>query len=242
MSAIAGIVSLSGKPIDASLIHRLTLSMTARGPDRRQTWQTERVALGHCLLRTTHEALHEEQPMASVDGHLRIVFDGRLDNRSELFRELRTRNIAIRDETDPALVLAAYEWWGEKAPERLLGDFAFAIWDSRENKVFCARDHIGNRPCYYVQTADFFAFASEDEVLLDVPGVSAAPNDAMVASAYVFGLWHGMTEYNWLRDVHVLMPGRSVTVHLPSGRVVWTTYWAPSMGTIANYSTIDDIL
>ena len=242
MSAIAGIVSLSGKPIDASLIERLTLSMTARGPDRRQTWQTERVALGHCLLRTTPEALHEEQPMASNDCQLRIVFDGRLDNRSELFRELRARNVAIRDETDPALVLAAYSLWGEKVPERLLGDFAFAIWDGRENKVFCARDHIGNRPCYYVQTADFLAFASEDATLLDVPGVSAAPNDPMVASAYVFGLWRAMTEYSWLQDVRVLMPGRSVTAHLPSGRVAWTTYWAPSTGSMANYSSVEEAM
>lgn len=238
MSAIAGIVSLSGKPIVAALIDRLTLSMTARGPDRRQTWQTERVALGHCLLRTTPEALHEEQPMASVDGHLRIVFDGRLDNRSELFRELRTRNVAIRDETDPALVLAAYSLWGEKVPERLLGDFAFAIWDSRENKVFCARDHIGNRPFYYVQTPDYFAIASDDTSLLDVPDVSAAPNDLMFTAAFISGIWSSMTENNHLRDVHVLMPGRAVSLHLQSGRAVWRTYWTPSIDKVAHYSGV----
>ena len=104
------------------------------------------VGLGHRLLCTTPESLHERLPLESSTGAHVITADVRLDNRDELIHQLDMRGGTGRVITDSELMLAAYRRWGETCPEKLLGDFAFAIRDEREQRLFCARDHLGIKP------------------------------------------------------------------------------------------------
>ena len=144
-----------------------------RGPDGCGTWSDGWVALGHRMLQTTPESVHERQPLANATGDLILTADARVDNRTELLHELGAIRGAssATDVTDGALILAAYERWGEGFCERLIGDFAVAIWDARRNALVCARDHMGVKPFYYHRSRGLFAFGSELKQLLALPEI-----------------------------------------------------------------------
>ena len=91
MSGIAGIVYFDGKPVDPGQVETMTAAIRHRGPDGIQHWRRGSIALGHCMLATTPEALHEAQPLSNEDESLVLVMDGRVDNREELRRALRAR-------------------------------------------------------------------------------------------------------------------------------------------------------
>lgn len=228
MSAIAGIIHFDGAPV-VGLVEKITTAMVRRGPDATGHWISGSVALGHCLLRTTPESLGETQPLHSEDGTLVLVMDGRLDNREELLRILRHQGIEPRTRTDAELVLGAYRLWGEDSPKHLLGDFAYAVWDARRQSLFCARDHIGARPFYYVSNPQIFAFASEDEALFGLPGVSGLDNEELIARLLVPSFLSFNSQPSWCRDIWKLMPGQSVTVSA-DGTSRIETYWRLEVG------------
>ena len=76
-------------------------------------------------------------------------------------RDLKGRGAVLRDDTDAELVLKAYATWREDSPRRIIGDFAYVIWDRRECQLFCARDHVGVKPFYYYTDGKKLLWASE---------------------------------------------------------------------------------
>ena len=229
MSFIAGIMNLDGAPADTGLIRKLADTMSARGPDERRYWSAGSVALGHGMLSTTPESLDEHQPLLSSDGMLALVWDGRLDNRDDLRRALIAAGAVLRTRSDAEFVLQSYAVWGEDCPTRLLGDFAFAVWDSRQNRVFCARDHMGARPFYYACNDRMFAFGSEDEALTLLPGVSRRPNEQLVAHCLVPGFQGSDHLRTWFEDVCSLPPATKMTVSM-NGVVLSQAYWELTPG------------
>lgn len=212
MSAIAGIFYFNSAPVAPGLIELLTDVMSARGPEEQRHWGQGSVALGHGMLRTTPEARREHQPLTSADNKLALVWDGRLDNREELRRALVSNGAVLRDRSDAELVLASYVRWREECPKRLLGDFAFAVWDSVRNHLFCARDHVGARPFYYTRNARFFAFASEEEALAKIPGVSSLPNAERITYFLVPSFVNFDASHSWLEDIWTLGAAEYLTV------------------------------
>jgi asparagine synthase (glutamine-hydrolysing) len=160
MSGIVGIYRSPGEPVDPAELQAMLRCTSYRGPDRTGLWRKDAVGLGHCLLRTTPESSAECQPLVSQDGQLALAADVRLDNREELTAALHSRRVEPADGSDAALILSAYEAWGEDCPGRLLGDFAFALWDGRRQHLFCARDPLGCKPFFYTNDARGFRFAS----------------------------------------------------------------------------------
>jgi asparagine synthase (glutamine-hydrolysing) len=181
VSGIAGIFHLDSSPIDAYTLQRMTDAIAHRGKDGASTWVDGSVGLGHRMLRTTPEALHERQPLLDESGLVCLVLDGRVDNREELCQTLADEGAALRDDTDAELVLKSYLQWGEDAPIRILGDFAFAIWDGRLGALFCARDIFGIRPLNYYRGGNFVLIASELHQLFHDSRVKRVPNEGMVA-------------------------------------------------------------
>jgi asparagine synthase (glutamine-hydrolysing) len=236
MSAIAGILVFHGAPLEPGLIEKLTGAMKRRGPDAQTHRVQGSVALGHCMLRTTPEAIEEHQPLASQDKNLVLVFDGRLDNRDELRRDLIATGAMLRGNTDAELTLQSYAAWGEDCPNRLLGDFAFAVWDARRQRLFCALDHMGARPFYYALTKQFFAFASEEEALLELPGVSHQPNEAMVLHMLVPAYQSADNQRFWLKDVWGLQPGECLSISA-DGTSQTETYWRLEPGDESVYAS-----
>jgi asparagine synthase (glutamine-hydrolysing) len=183
MSGITGICNVDGRPADRALLQRLTQAMAHRGPDGIGHWVAGPVALGHAMLHTTPESLRETQPMsmqAAEQGGLCLTLDGRVDNRSELRAALASKGCTPRADTDAELVLRAYECWGEDCASHIIGDFAFAVWDERNRKLFCARDPLGIRPFYYHFDGRAFAFSSDLRPLLEMPGYRRRPNPGML--------------------------------------------------------------
>ena len=236
MSGIAGIIRCDGQPVEPGQVEAMTAAMRSRGPDGSHHWRQGNVALGLCMLRTTPESLDETQPLISDDGALVLVFDGRLDNRDELKRTLTLQGMAPRSSTDAELVLGAYRLWGEDSPQHLLGDFAYVVWDGRHQKLFCARDHMGARPFYFVSNRQIFAFASEDEALLGLPGVSNQPNEELIAHLLVPAFHDFDTQPAWLKDVSALMPAQSMVV-AGNGVPRITTYWRLEPGEESAYAS-----
>ncbi len=176
VSGIAGICNLDGRPAERDLLERMTQAVSHRGPDGAGLWCDGSVGLGHRLLHSTPESTWESSPTTSPDGSLVITADARLDNRDELIVDVGSNGRRRGEITDPELVLAAYEKWGDNCPARLLGDFAFAIWDRRRRRLFCARDPIGVKPFHYYCNGKKLLFASEIRQILEDPAVPLEPN------------------------------------------------------------------
>jgi asparagine synthase (glutamine-hydrolysing) len=180
MSGIAGIYHLDGRPVDPALLTRMTDIIADRGPDACGHWIDGSVGLGHRMLHTTSEFLHQKQPVIDDTGQLVITADARIDNRDELISTLGVNGQTKRHITDAELILKAYEKWGEACPEKLLGDFSFAIWDRRERCLFCARDPIGIKPFYYSLDEKKFLWASEPRQIFQDISIARQPNLSLV--------------------------------------------------------------
>ena len=178
MSGICGMWAFDGEPPD---LGPMLTQLERRGPDATRQWRDGPVALGHTLLATTPEALVEQLPLTDADSGCTITADVRLDNREELIAALGLRDEA-RTIGDGELTLRAYLKWGEDCPKHLLGDFAFAIWDARARRLFCARDHMGMRQLNYCHVpGKLFAFATEAEALVAHPAVPKQINEGRIA-------------------------------------------------------------
>ncbi len=210
MSGIAGSFHLDGAPADRALLERMTRRLAHRGPDGREFWTGGVAGLAHLAFHTTPESVHERQPLADAGGSLRLTLDGRVDNRAELLSDLRAQGFEPRDDTDAELVLQAYRCWGEESPARIIGDFAFAIWDAAAQRLFCARDIAGLRQFYYYRDARIFIWASEWSALFEHAAVSRAPDERMVAQ-HLCNTFTGSAD-TLFRDIARLPPGHAATV------------------------------
>jgi asparagine synthase (glutamine-hydrolysing) len=129
------------------------------------------------MLWTTPESLGERLPRTDPAGTLAITADARIDNRQELIGRLNLRDRPAGEITDSDLILRAYERWGDACVAQLVGDFAFAIWDGRQQQLLCARDHLGVKPFYYYASREVFIFASEIRAILAHPAVPRRLNE-----------------------------------------------------------------
>ena len=179
MSAITGIFYRNGRSVDPELIRKMNNKLSHRGPDGSSTWCEGSVAFGHQMLFTTAESLHEKLPFEDEESGLVITADARIDNRKELSELLELED--TEEVSDSLFIIKAYEKWGENCPDKLLGDFAFAIWDKNNEKLFCARDHMGVKPFYYYLSDDAFFFATEMKALFTIKEVPYKLNEMGLA-------------------------------------------------------------
>lgn len=184
MSGVAGILlRQGGAPSAAAVdIQQMLARMRHRARDGSSWWMDAPVALGHAWFNTTDES--GPGPLTMAGGKLAITADCRLDNRDELLARLGIRDKSVADAT---LLMRAYLRWGEDCPVHLQGDFAFAIWDSERQALFCARDPFGVKPFYYHASEQRFVFASEAGPILGIDGVGTRISEHQV-SGFLAGL------------------------------------------------------
>jgi asparagine synthase (glutamine-hydrolysing) len=223
MSGVFGIHNLDDRPVSRENLERMNQVLAHRGPDANQVWLEGSIGLGQRMLSTTPESLHERLPLTSVNGDFTITSDARIDNRDELIDTLGLMGDSSEELSDSALILAAYEKWGDRCPERLLGDFVFVIWDSRRRAVFCARDHFGVKPLYYYHNpGKIFAFASEEKALLSLPEVPRRLNELRLAD-YLEGIFEEKTS-TFYQAILRLAPAHTLTIS--SRAVRQCCYWS----------------
>ena len=188
MSGIFGVINWQGKPLEHTELNRMSSSLARRGPDSEGLWLDGAACLGHRMLHTTPESLHETLPFEDTASGLVISADARIDNREALCEALGISNQTRCDISDSYLILLAYKKWGEKCPGHLLGDFSFAIWDKNQQQLFCARDPIGIKPFYYFASDKLFAFASTVPAIRCLSVVPHDINEARIADFLVEAL------------------------------------------------------
>ena len=236
MSGLLALWHLDGRPAHPALLHDLTDLLSHRGPDKQGHWHDGPVGLGHRLLYTTPESRHERQPVSADDGTVHLIWDGRLDNRSELEAALAENGMRLQTRTDPEIVLSAYACWKEEAPAHLLGDFAFVIWDADAGRMFCARDAMGIKPLYYAYNDRLFICSSEIRPLLRHPDVRPDLNEGMIGE-YLANEITSLSETLY-RDVQRLPPAHALTVHRRT--VTKQRYWSIDSGRTIRYRHDDD--
>lgn len=222
MSAIAAVLHTSGREPSPDTIESMLESLAHRGGDGVGFWSKGPVSLGHRAHRTTPESLLVKHPVLAREGELVLIADARIDNRDDLIGDLCSDRRTAETVCDEELILLAYERWGDECPGMLLGDFAFALWDDREKRLFCARDQIGARPFYYYWTEGLFLCASEIKALLCHPATPRSLNEDRVADYLAMNFEDkAITFY---KDIFRLPPGSSLTVSARQFRK--RTYWS----------------
>jgi len=186
VSGIAGILNLDGAPVDPKLVSAMTDFLAYRGPDAQRAHCAGPLGFGHALLQTTSESAGTHQP-ASLDGIIWITADARIDAREKLIADLNAneRDFSAQS-SDAQLILHSYHVWGNSCVEHLLGDFAFAIWDSAKRKLFCARDHFGVRSFYYARASNSVVFSNSVDCVRLHPAVSSDLNELAIADFLLF--------------------------------------------------------
>ena len=186
---MCGIIGIHGKDVAPSVFEQARDLLTPRGPDDAGIFHDASVQLflGHRRLSILDLSSAGQQPMGTPDGRYVIVFNGEIYNYLELREELR-QNYTFTTETDTEVLLAAFAAWGKGCLSKLNGMFAFAMWDAKERKLFCARDRMGEKPFFWIQRDGVFAFASEIKALLAL-GFSPRPNEHIIFEYLTAGLY-----------------------------------------------------
>ncbi|MBC7236966.1 MAG: lasso peptide isopeptide bond-forming cyclase [Chloroflexi bacterium] len=226
MSGVFGLLYLDGRPVNDGVLEPMGEALKHRGPHGVGFWAKGSVGFGHCMLHTTEESLFEQLPLEHSSGELVITADARLDNRAELVLALGLTSAQAAEMADSAFILAAYARWGTRCLDKLLGDWAFALWDARKRTLFCARDLFGIKPFYYYyRPGSLFAFASEIKGLFGLAGVPRRLNEVRIAD-YLVALFEdrSITLY---QDIHCLPPAHALILHVDGPQALQIErYWA----------------
>ena len=220
MCGIAGVLDLAGKPVDPELPGRMIGAIAHRGPDATDVYVDRHVGLGHARL-SIIDVSGGAQPMSIADGSLWITFNGEIFNYVELRDELLKKGHRFATRSDTEVILHLYQEEGERCVERLNGQWAFAIWDAKRQKLFLSRDRLGVRPLFYTESGGRFVFASEIKALLECPGVDAQLDWRGLDEVFTF--WCTLPGRTVFRNVSQLAPGHSLVVH--DGRTTIQEYW-----------------
>jgi asparagine synthase (glutamine-hydrolysing) len=211
MCGIAGFATIQPKGGAPEILERMTGAIRHRGPDDSGFFIDERVSLGHRRLSIVDLALGH-QPLANETGDVWIVFNGEIFNHADLRPELEKAGHRYLTHCDTETIVHAYEEYGPAALERLRGMFSLAIWDSRRQTLFCARDRLGKKPFYYYWDGRLFAFASEIKALFEHPAIAPRFEAALLPEYLTFGYASG--EQTLFSGIRKLMPGHHLTLRL----------------------------
>ncbi len=229
MSGICGIVHFDGEPVDPAQLEKMAQAMAYRGPDGIRYWVQGNVGMAHLALHTTPESVRERQPLVSPLTGAVLVADARVDYRDELIPMLASKGyIEPKDAygetpTDADLILAAYDCWGEDAPKYIDGDFAFAVWEAKEQRLYLARDRFGVRVVFYCQQGNRLAFGTEIKSLLALEWVPKDLNQKML-EMYPVGLGKWDKQSSVYRAIFRVLPA-VYHLHDPVGFQAHS-YWA----------------
>ena len=209
------------------LAWKMIAPLRHRGPDAGGVWTDAEagVAIGHRRLSIIDLSPAGAQPMTSASGRYVLSYNGEIYNAPELRAELESRGAGFRGHSDTEVLLEACAAWGvERAAKRLIGMFAFALWDRVERSLYLVRDRMGIKPLYYSATPERFSFASELTGLRAHPGFDRTIDpdavEAFLALDYI------PAPHSIFRAARKLEPGAvlRVSAEVPA-EVETTPYW-----------------
>jgi asparagine synthase (glutamine-hydrolysing) len=236
LSGIFGTYSLDDRTIPMESLKQIADLMVHRGPDGLNIWKQDFVGLGHCMLHTTLESLHEHLPYSEAESGLTITADARIDNRRDLGKLLGIQDSILDKISDSQLILSSYSKWGIDCFSKLLGDFSFVIWDRPQKRLLCVRDALGIKPFYYFKNQHTFCFCSEIKPLTKLQPSFPSINEGMVGEylAFQFSNRHETL----FKDIFRLPPAHYLL--LENGRIAIKRYWDLSFQTTLYYKNPDE--
>lgn len=244
MCGIAGQIDFRGRPVDPEAVRRMATIQSHRGPDGEgavlwdddaRVTRVDRLegledregcptgALAHRRLSIIDLTPGGAQPMASPCGRYWITYNGEIYNYVELGRRLTEAGEHFTTTSDTEVLLRAFVRWGPECLERLNGMFAFAIWDVRERRLFCARDRLGVKPFYYSFQDGRFLFASEPKGIL--AALKTRPSVDLEAVADYLALSFVASSKTMFSGIEKLEPGHALRVDGDGIRV--GAWWSP---------------
>jgi asparagine synthase (glutamine-hydrolysing) len=188
MCGIAGIFDPRGwGDVDRVLLRRMTDILAHRGPDGAGFYHAPGIGLGHRRLAIL-DLQTGDQPMFNEGKSVCVVFNGEIYNYRPLMTELTKLGYAFRTRSDTEVIIHAWEQWGEDCLARFNGMFAFALWDSRQEVLFLARDRLGEKPLYYSFLADGrLLFASELKSVRLSPDIDRRLDPRAIEEFFAYG-------------------------------------------------------
>jgi asparagine synthase (glutamine-hydrolysing) len=232
MCGIAGWIAGPRNAPEESAVLPMLDALAHRGPDGAGACSFvnggsgQRIVLGHRRLAII-DPDGSPQPMCDEEAGIGLTFNGEIFNFRELRAELEKRGYAFSRDSDTEVLLRAYQHWGTKVVQHLRGQFAFAIWDAREERLLLARDRFGEKPLYLYEAGGALFFASEIKALLKAPGLigKGAPEVDLSAVWDCLAYRYVPGPRTLFRGIRKLAPGTVAVWQL--GRLRETRYWSP---------------
>jgi len=230
MPAIAAIINTNQAPLDASLLRAVMSTST-----RQRVEPCVRVD-GHVGLAIA-SPVHDTGVSVSADGAVWAVLDGRLDDRDALVSALARADWQpdLGQFSDAALLIRAYAAWGDDCVSHLLGDFSFSLWDARNRRLLCGRDHFGVKPLYYARVGSVLVVSSALRCVRQHPAVSRRLRHEAIGDFLLFGVCAEPSHTAFL-DVSRVQPAHRLSYSLERDRVCVSRYWALHPGELLRYS------
>ncbi|RST72533.1 asparagine synthetase B [Siminovitchia acidinfaciens] len=225
MSAITGLFNHNNQIVDAEHCTRLMGALKKFPSDDKYTWSSNCIFMGCHNQWITKESIGERLPYYDSERQLAITADAMIDNRRELFERLQVKKSLQKTLSDSQLILRAYVKWGKNAPNYLIGDFSFMIWDERNQKLFGARDFSGARTLYYYNNPEQFVFSTLIEPMLTLPFVKRKINEDWLAEFIAIPTIVESADINHtvFEDIYQVPPGHTITID--HGRIRLQRYW-----------------
>lgn len=221
MCGITGIVNLNrSAPILEEHLRQMLALIRHRGPDQFGIYLDENVGLGSARL-SIIDLGGGQQPISNEEGTLWIVFNGEIFNYVELRPQLEARGHQFATHSDTEVIVHLYEDYGPACLNYLNGQFAIAIWDTKTQTLFLARDRVGVRPLFYTQAEGALIFGSEIKAILADPRVRAEIDPASLDQVFTF--WSVQSPHTIFRDILEVPPGHYLLAH--QGQITVAPYW-----------------
>jgi len=230
MGALAGILNFGSgvAPVNEYDLAKLGATLDSRGPDGGFDAVSGNVGMSYRAYHTNRESRPEVQPLVSPDGHM-LTWNGRLDNRDDLIRQLKLTNTV----SDVAIVMAAYLKWEKDCFIRLVGDFCLALWDNRLRVLYLVRDVAGTRVLNYHLERDQIVWSTETAALLALQDRAWEIDEEYIAGAMSLCPIPELTPY---KNIWSVKPAHVVTVKA-TGEVRSQRFWRLDPSKAIRYST-----
>ena len=217
MCGIAGVFSIkSGKKYHDEVL-KMTDAIKHRGPDDSGIFENENICLGHRRLSIIDLSVNGHQPMFNVDSSIAIVYNGEIFNYVELREQIKNR-YNFKSDSDTEVIIHYYEEYGVECLSFFNGMFAFALWDSKNEILFCARDRFGKKPFYYYFTDNEFIFCSEIKPILNFPSVKQEYNEKALIEYILYSLQDHSQE-TFFKYIFQLEQGSYALINRKEGKI-----------------------
>ena len=231
MCGICGYIHLdkSKKPSE-EILKSMMSTLARRGPDDEGVYIKDNVALGHRRL-SIIDLETGRQPITNEDGSVIIIYNGEVYNFPELKVRLERRGHLFKTHSDTEVVVHAYEEYGEDCLKYFNGMFSLAIWDSRQQSLFIARDRFGKKPLYYAVFDNQFIFGSELKALLKHPSVKREIDSSALSKYLAYE--YVPSPYSIFKNINKLEAGSKLV--LKDGDYKTGRWWKMDFGRTGSF-------